>query len=1835
LRTYSGSRALADEEARADALIGLAPHLTATDLLAALEAARTIEASRTFWMPDGVRAEVLDDLREAALGTTQVSGPGAGDGLTFLWDEAWVLGKELSQHHQSGEPLSAAVARWAELASGLPPTPGPAGARLMEQVRLRTEAGENGEAQAWLRAGKVLAEALQGDLATAVKDGEHALELAAWRARDLRQLRHFLERQDQIDEFERLVKSPRDQGWALHYIGLGGVGKTTLIRYITARRAPTMGMATARVDFDYLSPNYPGRRPGLLLLELADKLTWGGAATALGNPLTNLKVKIEELHAELDKHPDPADPLKHLKRERFGSALRAFTALLDSLGRMTVLILDTCEELTKLRPVGARLPNLEVTHEILRRVHDALPDRVRVVFAGRRLLAQAGAGWSVNPDTGPPGLAYLPSKLEYLRLHVIRGFRDDEVDTYFNRIERIRLEGPMRAAILKRSREAELAPAVSWQRDLRLMSSVRDTGDIPTAGKNLIIVAVVDHVLHFRTFDDQDKVGVDTDEEKLTAEARPIEELKEQLESLWPPHELTAGEAARVAAAVASLVDHEPRSNPYYLKLYADWLREEPDLPVEKVAAGETDPYVHIRVVERLKHQPDLQAALPAAVLLRRFDLAMIRAALAAGEEEELFRGLGDQEWIEYRVGDGRSPTFLEIPAHLYPRLLEYYQPSDPSKILDDDHRDRIKAFDEFRQRLAPALAELVRQTPLGELHVIRVDAALRVMDAGPAAVLWDELAFRIPREADWGWALNLTSALLGGDGAIRKADRPEDDHPLLASVLAVHIASLIHVQPDLDVSGRWTEVLAAVPRYPDESTRVWLTRRGRLGVIATLGWSGRLGADQVGPLREALEGSWPLPFEAPTLPGGQRVSGVFWRGWRGLPWPLPFEAATLPKQTWQLLASVGAALEAVLERVESGGDRDLLPDADRMQSWLTDWALAHPDAGLRAFARTLAGRVYALHGQREAAESLLRAAGREVGGPEPEDGQPWFDWRAPASLLDRVRLEVIRWFQATQPVGFPLEERLLYSQRLASRLDRIDSERLLSALIALQLDQDGLGASELEALARADRYDAGRQPVCAAHWVVPPLFVTLARGFLALGQGDRALQLIRDRADAARPQRDERTVDAANAAQLRTLCRLRLPEARSSLGECLNAPKSLDDARDIWPMKSLCFGTGDLGPSSRLNLYGGLRPDGEVGILLQIDAPPGWDPPTALHLWWRSQVALDRLGAAPVVEFMKARLVFAIEDARERGNVAAAASLILDKAEIALLEATELLPVPSTAPSPTLPNVRFGSAWMVDVQEVFREGSVSCRLEELARLKLRAWALLEAIRQPAPGDWAGPIPPRRQAEIALGEGELLALRMPERAVPMLDLAVNLFAAQDDHFRAWTAALLGVIAAIHAGNRGAALRRMSESVRPHYEAWLEHAGRGALPPGPSASGVPPIPGRAGSDVVRASPQGQGIVPDWSDLRGWRGVPESRWHDDSAVSSLRGWLDRLAACVTWYHDPTATGEHSRSIRARLERQYGQQLPIELALAAAQETWTDQVRELLRTLARGAWLLILWGTLFILVPLIAWDLARQGRGARTAGILVVVAGIFFLARVLYGVITRAAQGEVVIQIDREGGASELAGEGDAVRIHLTGEGGVVRASPWRSPGFRPYREAAREFPVHLATELRRPRWYPEAFRKKRRVWLALPWGSSSSLDSLPWEAYVIEAVRLGELAPWASWARRVLHAISPAIESRWFGLEFKRIQLYRGAEPGVGEPPIPVWSGGRVQVVGGRLWGEQIARVLVVQPRGVVEPRASRGRRDRSHQDPPPDRSGHAVGLALGVLDLRGSGRGFLP
>ncbi|CAN5913821.1 hypothetical protein BH23PLA1_BH23PLA1_15520 [soil metagenome] len=92
--------------------------------------------------------------------------------------------------------------------------------------------------------------------------------------------------------------------------------------------------------------------------------------------------------------------------------------------------------------------------------------------------------------------------------------------------------------------------------DLRLMSSMNDVGNLPTEGKNLIVVADVQGLLHFRIFNVDRQMVVGTDETHLSDKASQIVELKALLGGLWGQPQFSRSDKDGVITAVTSIVDH-------------------------------------------------------------------------------------------------------------------------------------------------------------------------------------------------------------------------------------------------------------------------------------------------------------------------------------------------------------------------------------------------------------------------------------------------------------------------------------------------------------------------------------------------------------------------------------------------------------------------------------------------------------------------------------------------------------------------------------------------------------------------------------------------------------------------------------------------------------------------------------------------------------------------------------------------------------------------------------------------------------------------------------------------------------------------------------------------------------------------------------------------------------------------------------------------------------------------------------------------------------------------------------------------------------------------------
>jgi hypothetical protein len=92
--------------------------------------------------------------------------------------------------------------------------------------------------------------------------------------------------------------------------------------------------------------------------------------------------------------------------------------------------------------------------------------------------------------------------------------------------------------------------------EMRLMFDVNNAGEIPTDGKNLLILADVDGLLHFRFYERHGNLDEDTDETKLTDQTRQIEDLRKRLERVRPPHDLSKKEKRRLVAAAAAIAGY-------------------------------------------------------------------------------------------------------------------------------------------------------------------------------------------------------------------------------------------------------------------------------------------------------------------------------------------------------------------------------------------------------------------------------------------------------------------------------------------------------------------------------------------------------------------------------------------------------------------------------------------------------------------------------------------------------------------------------------------------------------------------------------------------------------------------------------------------------------------------------------------------------------------------------------------------------------------------------------------------------------------------------------------------------------------------------------------------------------------------------------------------------------------------------------------------------------------------------------------------------------------------------------------------------------------------------
>lgn len=278
------------------------------------------------------------------------------------------------------------------------------------------------EAWLWIEALQRVAEVVPGEATTLHQRAVRRLALFDRQRSDRAMLRGYLPRRAMFEAYRDLLTGP-DGVWAMHYLGGGGVGKTMLMRALTSGTdehlppgvvlPPTV---TARIDFDHINPDYPARRPGLLIAHLAEELRLKDDRLAASEAFALLFSKIALLHERVDSDRTPAADVEEM--------LEVFRWACESVasgGRRIVLLLDTCEELDRLGPSGSLPDSVERTFALLERLHEMMP-ALRVVLCGRRPLAGTYADGEVV-------VAGMPER-PWLRLHRVFAFSGDEARTY-------------------------------------------------------------------------------------------------------------------------------------------------------------------------------------------------------------------------------------------------------------------------------------------------------------------------------------------------------------------------------------------------------------------------------------------------------------------------------------------------------------------------------------------------------------------------------------------------------------------------------------------------------------------------------------------------------------------------------------------------------------------------------------------------------------------------------------------------------------------------------------------------------------------------------------------------------------------------------------------------------------------------------------------------------------------------------------------------------------------------------------------------------------------------------------------------------------------------------------------------------------------------------------------------------------------------------------------------------------------------------------------------------------------------------------------------------------
>jgi hypothetical protein len=389
---------------------------------------------------------------------------GASGRMSALRAEHALLGQKTGS--VSGVPDAAR--RWAQLACFAEHS-GTMVERLDALVGEAAQRKDGADLGKWIDAARPLAALLERDgdasMTVALQRAGRQLELLLREKADVRHLETFFPRPEQIKALVGFVRGAPER-WQLHLLGSGGVGKTMLLRQFTIKMARRLGIITARVDFDYLSPDYPRLDPGLLLWALGKELRLRDLDGLATERLEDVELLLRGLRERLRESPPPLDR-RPTDDDAFREALQIFIDALSMLPRVDapqpiVVILDTCEELVKARFRQGPADGVSETFRILgalrhgvaylddERNRDEGVRGFRVVFSGRRPLARTGVGWTSDSD--------LPARPD-LEVFELRGFSPLEAERW---MRKLRVPATLAPRVLAATPAMPLGARVRW-----------------------------------------------------------------------------------------------------------------------------------------------------------------------------------------------------------------------------------------------------------------------------------------------------------------------------------------------------------------------------------------------------------------------------------------------------------------------------------------------------------------------------------------------------------------------------------------------------------------------------------------------------------------------------------------------------------------------------------------------------------------------------------------------------------------------------------------------------------------------------------------------------------------------------------------------------------------------------------------------------------------------------------------------------------------------------------------------------------------------------------------------------------------------------------------------------------------------------------------------------------------------------------------------------------------------------------------------------------------------------------------------------------------------------